>query len=446
MTDVIETPPRSRTSSGEFKTADGCDTPTFTSGGSTRFETSTGGSEFSDKFQRTHDGSKTPNGAATAGCDTVTGGQDLGMRWTDPTFKELVEAWNNECDMRKQRVEKMHSMTNTLDDSIASLKHLLADCDRRAAEARDLDTRSESSETSSQEGPREGKVKGPHDAKLKRMDSLYHHRKRLSRPKSAPSPAMRPQNDGKKHLRFSLKHNMYVEATNRRQTKLPTNGKYKCAVCEAVYTARSHLLRHMKYCEHAHQSADMALPDAMQLFHIPIPPHVSPAQIDDRQDEWEEQFELFFDFEGMSDKQLEVVGDKFNVAKLILAIENLPSTLDDMKVFSVTFYKKPFGIYTVPGIHDKGIIVEDVPLPCGKHAYENGVRRNMLVCEINGRNIEQISFDSAMKLLKNATLPVILSFRRDLGSLVLDSDSSNTPREYPDAPRDYGGDLQEPEE
>lgn len=321
----------------------------------------------------------------------------------------------------------MDSMKTTFDDSIATLKHLLSDFDKRKKEwSESRDDASESSSRSISEASSEGRHKGNREAKLKRMDSLHYHRKRLSKTRSACSPALSPQSTDKKHTRFSLKRNQYIDSDQNQLTELPTHGKHKCSTCKAIYTQRSHLLRHMKYCEHAHEAADMALPDAMQLFNIPIPDHVSPAQIEDRQDEWEEQFDLFFDFAGPRDRQLEVVGDKFNVAKLVLAIESVPPTLEDMKVFSVTFDKKPFGIYTVPGIHDRGIIVEDVPLPCGKHAYDNGVRRNMLVCEINGKNIEELAFDEAMQILKNAPLPVILSFRRDLGPLVIDTASSTS--------------------
>jgi len=376
-------------------------------------------------------GPTTPDGTPTgggAGCETpLSPTPTIGLRWTDPSFKNLVQAWSDEARLRKQRLEKMEAMSSSYDDSIATLKHLLSDFERRRkdwSEARD--DASESSSRSVSEASSEGRS-GARHAKLKRMDSIGYHKKRLMRPRSAASPALLPSNDGKKHMRFNLRRNQYIAADRNDCKTLPyRSGRHKCKTCEAVYTERRHLLRHMKYCQHAHEAADMALPNALQTFRIQLPEHVTPAQIEDRQDEWEEDFNLFFDFEGPRDRELEVVGDKLDVAKLVVAMKSVPPTVKDMETFHVTFDKKPFGIYTVPGIQDRGIIVEDVPLPCGKHAYDNGVRRNMLVCEINGRNIEETPFDEAMQILKTAPLPVILSFRRDLGPLVIDSCSSTS--------------------
>merc|ERR1712176_654572 len=85
-------------------------------------------------------------------------------------------------------------------------------------------------------------------------------------------------------------------------TKKIFAGAFPCNWCGAKFETGDLLKNHKKYCEQAISKDETEV----EAFRVILPSHIDPAQVECRQEEWEQELDIVFDF--IDFRTLEVVG------------------------------------------------------------------------------------------------------------------------------------------
>lgn len=182
-------------------------------------------------------------------------------------------------------------------------------------------------------------------------------------------------------------------------------GSFPCNWCKAKFDTGALLKSHKTYCEQAISKDD----SDVEAFRVILPSHIDPAQVECRQEEWEQELDIVFDF--IDFRTLEVVGSEKSVNQMAEVLDSLPTLSVDQEVFAVRFLERPFGFTVVADPEGYGLVVEQVSSTA---CYDCGIRPTMIISQIGDTFVEDMLFDDALALLINASMPCFLSFRRDL--------------------------------